>query len=179
MSRMDGGRQSEKRTVACGRTDDVMRMVLDVAREHGATRGMIADRLGVSPATVDHWCRESSDAIWPAWALMVLLSDASILGDVARMALARKMLNPGGLGVMELPAEAGDADASMQSRVLESVTHMGSIADEFRSAIDDGRVDATEARGVKRRVLELYESLGSLVQDLDGAAGLSIAGGDA
>ncbi|MEM7623114.1 MAG: hypothetical protein AAF235_07900 [Planctomycetota bacterium] len=165
-------RTNDTRSVAVQRTADVMRAVLEVAStESGATRGLIADRMGVRKSTVDHWCRDASDALWPAWALFTLLSDETILGTPATLMLAQRMLKPGGLGVHALCGDqADDAGGSVGLGLLGALGRFGALSDGVRDALADGSIDANEARRVTVHIDQVIASLQSVREQLGGVS---------
>lgn len=160
------GNESRRRA-SDERAADIMRLVLSLAHEDGQTRGLVADRLGVSPHTVEAWCKPSNPVHWPMGVVVELLADPGILGERAWMVLARKLVTPGGLGIFELP-EGGEASGeSLQMIVLHAVTNTGGIAEHTRSALADGHLDDAELRGVLLQVRSAIETLHGLKADVE------------
>ncbi|MEO1585551.1 MAG: phage regulatory CII family protein [Planctomycetota bacterium] len=161
----------QRRRATEDRMGDLLRAVLAVAHEDGMTRGLVADRLGVSAHTLEAWCKPSSATTCTGRALLEMLADPGVLGERAHLKLAESLLRPGGLGVYQVEC-AGGEDGGVSLSMLGVAADVGQLSGEVREAMVDGRVDVDEARRVltecDRTMASMHSLRGVLVGLRDG-----------
>ena len=70
------------------------------------------------------------------------------------------------MGLMAVPADKPDDDASLCDRIIHQQVAVGNVAQEVQAALADGKVDANEAWAIDRAVDVAIEKLCALRSEL-------------
>jgi len=131
------------------------------------TREHVSVLLGLDQHWIENVMRHTGEGKireLPAWALVQMIADESLLGDEARFTLISQLAAEGGYVVSR--ADARPDDAGLLEQALDVGASVGRLMGEVRAAAADGRLSEAERMRVmeeaRHAAAELAELMGSM-----------------
>lgn len=142
---------------------------------HGKTRSVVARMLNTTPKNLENWMSPSSDRMPPMRVLFKLLGSRAILPDKVRLTLASRLIDRGGMVVMQL-AETELDQVPAGQQMLEISAAVGKAAECLHTAIaarscEGERVSKDEAMALLPRARDMLREAAELVHGLEALVG--------